>query len=94
MWVYICYGASKEKMKAASIIILFNLISIACFAKIEHRIDSLIQVFIGQHKANLDEVDLIGQWSRNQGYVTHYLNLKQDKEFTSCNLMCLGKEKG
>jgi hypothetical protein len=89
------YGVSKiNKMKAVSINLLFILISVACFAKTESKIDSLIQAIIEQPKIEVEEPDLLGQWSKYEGFDTKHIIFKEENMFSYSTTKCMGERKG
>jgi hypothetical protein len=79
-------------MKIATISLLIILISMTCLASTEDKVDSLIVAISGRNKVEIEKTDLIGQWSRNEGFLTKGLTFKSDDRFSSSNLTCLGTQ--
>ncbi len=57
-------------MKIALLSLLFILLCKASFARTEDEVDSLIQTVIKQNAAEIKETELLGQWSKNGGFLT------------------------
>jgi hypothetical protein len=86
------WGIKNNKMKIATIGLLTILISMTCLASTEDKADSLIQVISSQNRAEIVKTDLLGRWSREEGFLTKDLTLKNDDKFSSSNLTCFGKQ--
>jgi hypothetical protein len=88
------WGIKDKKMKIALISLLFILSSITSFVMAEDRIDSLIQLVLKQDVEAVKETDLIGQWTKYEGFSTRLLNFKEGKVFSLSTIKCLGTDKG